>query len=93
MKSFSPARAAAIFAKEFKHILRDPFTLVMAILLPLAIVLILGNSIEFNISNRMILITRNKALMKFAPNVRVRLWLCHRILNAMLWLVIRVMSR
>ncbi len=49
MKRFSFPRAAAIFSKEFKHILRDPFTLVMALLLPLMIVLILGNSIEFNI--------------------------------------------
>ncbi|MBD5388699.1 ABC transporter permease [bacterium] len=49
MMRFSVARAGAIFAKEFKHILRDPFTLVMALLLPVAIVLILGNSIEFNI--------------------------------------------
>lgn len=49
MTHFSMRRARAIFAKEFKHILRDPFTLIMALLLPLLIVLILGNSIEFNI--------------------------------------------
>lgn len=49
MKKFSYRRAVAIFSKEFKHILRDPFTLIMALLLPLLIVLILGNSIEFNI--------------------------------------------
>lgn len=49
MTRFSFARAGAIFAKEVKHILRDPFTLAMAIMLPLMIVLILGNSIEFNI--------------------------------------------
>lgn len=49
MKIFSRERAAAIFSKECKHILRDPFTLIIALLLPLAIVLILGNSIEFNI--------------------------------------------
>ena len=46
---FSYTRAKAIFKKEFKHIFRDPFTLLMALLLPLLIVLILGNSIEFNI--------------------------------------------
>lgn len=51
MKKFSAARARAIFAKEFKHILRDPFTLIMAAALPLLIVLILGNSIEFNIQS------------------------------------------
>ncbi len=49
MKSFSYRRARAIFAKEFKHIMRDPFTLIISLLLPLSIVLILGNSIEFNI--------------------------------------------
>ena len=49
MTRFSTRRMGAIFAKEFKHILRDPFTLIMALLLPLLIVLILGNSIEFNI--------------------------------------------
>ncbi|MDR2901946.1 MAG: ABC transporter permease [Lactobacillales bacterium] len=42
-------RAKAVFKKEFKHILRDPFTLTMALLLPLLIVVILGYSIEFNI--------------------------------------------
>lgn len=51
MKKFSFRRARAIFSKEFKHILRDPFTLVMALLLPLLIVLILGNSIEFNVQS------------------------------------------
>ena len=51
MKHFSTRRAMAIFSKEFKHIMRDPFTLVMALLLPLLIVLILGNSIEFNIKS------------------------------------------
>jgi len=49
IQHFSARRATAIFSKEFKHILRDPFTLIMALLLPLMIVLILGNSIEFNI--------------------------------------------
>jgi ABC-2 type transport system permease protein len=43
------ARCFAIFQKEFKHILRDPFTLLLALFLPVAIVLILGNSIEFNL--------------------------------------------
>jgi ABC-2 type transport system permease protein len=43
------ARTAAIFQKEFKHILRDPFTLLLTLFLPVAIVLILGNSMEFNL--------------------------------------------
>lgn len=51
MKYFSWARMAAIFSKEFKHIFRDPFTMLMALMLPLAIVLILGNSIEFNVKS------------------------------------------
>ena len=51
MNIFSVRRARAIFSKEFKHIWRDPFTLIMALMLPLAIVLILGNSIEFNIKS------------------------------------------
>jgi len=51
MKMFSMRRMGAIFSKEFKHIFRDPFTLLMALMLPLAIVLILGNSIEFNVKS------------------------------------------
>ncbi len=51
MKLFSWRRMRAIFSKEFKHILRDPFTLMMALMLPLMIVLILGSSIEFNIKS------------------------------------------
>lgn len=51
MKVFSWRRTRAILVKEFKHILRDPFTLIMALILPLLIVLILGSSIEFNIKS------------------------------------------
>ncbi|MBE6457521.1 MAG: ABC transporter permease [Alphaproteobacteria bacterium] len=51
MKIFSWDRTKAILFKEFKHIWRDPFTLMMALLLPLLIVLILGSSIEFNIKS------------------------------------------
>ena len=51
MINFSYRRARAVFTKEFKHIFRDPFTLMMALLLPFLIVLILGNSIEFNIQS------------------------------------------
>lgn len=49
MKNFSFRRACAVYTKEFKHIMRDPFTLIMALLLPFLIVLILGNCIEFNV--------------------------------------------
>lgn len=51
MNGFSLRRAKAIFLKEFKHIFRDPFTLMMALLLPLLIVLILGNAIEYNVKS------------------------------------------
>lgn len=51
MRVFSWRRASAVFIKEFKHIWRDPFTLMMALMLPLLIVVILGNSIEFNIKS------------------------------------------
>ncbi len=51
MRRFSMRRMGAIFSKEFKHIFRDPFTLLIALMLPLAIVLILGNSIEFNVKS------------------------------------------
>ncbi len=46
---FNFIRFKAIFTKEFKHIVRDRFTLLLSLLLPLLIVLILGNSIEFNL--------------------------------------------
>ena len=49
MNKFSFRRAKAVYLKEFKHIMRDPFTLMMALLLPFLIVLILGNCIEFNV--------------------------------------------
>ena len=51
MKMFLWPRAKAIFVKEFKHILRDPFTMFVALLLPVVILLILGNSIEFNVQS------------------------------------------
>lgn len=51
MTFFSYRRMHAVCQKEFKHIFRDPFTLMMALLLPLLIVLILGNSIEFNVQS------------------------------------------
>ena len=47
--SFSYRRCKSVFQKEIKHISRDPFTLILAVIIPLLIVLILGNSIEFNL--------------------------------------------
>lgn len=44
-------RALTIARKETFHILRDPFTLAMAIGLPVALVLIFGLAIDFNVNN------------------------------------------
>jgi ABC-2 type transport system permease protein len=43
------ARFGAIFKKEVMHIMRDPFTLIFSMLLPIIVVIILGNSVEFNL--------------------------------------------
>lgn len=42
-------RIAAIARKEYYHILRDPFTLALALLLPMMMVTIFGFAIEFNV--------------------------------------------
>jgi len=44
-------RAYAIAVKESSHILRDPFTLALAICLPVFMVFAFGYSIEFNVKN------------------------------------------
>lgn len=48
---FVPARAFAIAQKEVSHIRRDPFTLALALGLPLFMVFVFGFAIEFNIKN------------------------------------------
>lgn len=48
---FNFKRALAIARKEKFHILRDPFTLTMATILPVLSVLIFGLAIEFNVKN------------------------------------------
>lgn len=47
--NFSFNRLKSVFRKEFMHIVRDPFTLLFSMCLPLIVILILGNSIEFNL--------------------------------------------
>ncbi len=47
--NFSPRRALAIARKEMFHILRDPFTLALALGLPVMMVLVYGEAIEFNL--------------------------------------------
>lgn len=49
MKHFDVGRAYAISQKEIYHVLRDPFTISLAILLPLMTVLIFGYAMEFNV--------------------------------------------
>jgi len=44
-------RASAIALKEVRHILRDPFTLGLAILMPVIFVAVFGLAIEFNVKN------------------------------------------
>lgn len=44
-------RAKAIAQKEIYHILRDPFTLILSIGLPIFMVLVFGFAIEFNVKN------------------------------------------
>lgn len=48
--NFSANRFKSVFRKECMHILRDPFTLLLSMLLPFLVVIILGNSIEFNLN-------------------------------------------
>lgn len=49
--SFSWRRSAAIARKEVFHILRDPFTLGMALGLPVFMAIMFGVAIEFNVKN------------------------------------------
>ncbi len=48
---FNARRALAVARKEVFHILRDPFTLAMALVLPLILVTIFGVAIDFDIKN------------------------------------------
>lgn len=45
----SQRRIFAIFKKEVRHIIRDPFTLIIALILPVIMVLMFGTAIEFNV--------------------------------------------
>lgn len=44
-------RVVALAQKETFHILRDPFTLALAIILPVAMVAVFGSAIEFNVTD------------------------------------------
>lgn len=49
--SFVWSRAAAIARKEVYHVVRDPFTLALALGLPVFMVFVFGFAIEFNVKN------------------------------------------
>jgi len=49
--TFVPARAFAIARKEVMHILRDPFTIAMAVGVPVILVAFFGFTIDFNFRN------------------------------------------
>ncbi len=51
MTSFSPHRAFAVARKEVMHILRDPFTLALALGLPVMLVTFFGYAIDFEVKD------------------------------------------
>lgn len=51
MKGFVLARAWSIARKEVRHVLRDPFTLTLALGLPVVMVVFFGYAIDFTVKN------------------------------------------
>jgi ABC-2 type transport system permease protein len=51
LSTFVWARAIAIAKKEVFHIMRDPFTLALALVMPIFMVVIYGIAIDFNVRN------------------------------------------
>lgn len=51
MSAFSPHRALSVARKEVMHILRDPFTLALALGLPVMLVTFFGYAIDFEVKN------------------------------------------
>jgi ABC-2 type transport system permease protein len=51
MNRFVWTRAAAIARKEMFHIMRDPYTLALALVMPIFMVVIYGLAIDFNVKN------------------------------------------
>ncbi len=49
MNFFCWQRLVSVVKKEIMHIMRDPFVLLMSVVMPFLIVVILGGSIEFNL--------------------------------------------
>ncbi len=50
-RSFVFTRAVAVFRKEVRHILRDPFTLAFACGFPILLLIFFGLAIDFNVRN------------------------------------------
>ncbi|MFH1415153.1 MAG: ABC transporter permease [Elusimicrobiota bacterium] len=50
-KSFMYSRCMAVAGKEVMHILRDPFTIAIAIIMPIVLVTYFGFAIDFNFKN------------------------------------------
>lgn len=48
-QAFSWKRALAMAKKEFYHIVRDPFTMALALGMPVFLVVIYGLAIDFNV--------------------------------------------
>lgn len=44
-------RIRAMFRKEVMHIIRDPFTMIFALVMPLVMMLMFGSAVEFNVQN------------------------------------------
>ncbi len=51
MSAFSPGRALSMARKEVRHVLRDPFTLALALGLPVMLVTFFGYAIDFEVRN------------------------------------------
>ncbi len=51
MRAFVWRRAAAIAKKEVFHILRDPFTMAVALVLPVLMIVVYGISMKFDVKN------------------------------------------
>lgn len=63
MKNFVFSRAYSIAHKEVRHILRDPFTMGMAVGLPVALVLFFGFVFDFDVRDiRMLVVDRDQTL-------------------------------
>lgn len=62
MRGFDPRRALSIARKEVRHVLRDPFTLALALGLPVILVTFFGFAIDFDVRDvRLALYDRDRS--------------------------------